>query len=157
MEYPQELSRVGTSTTMKKKIIIRGPALSQTGYGEQTRFALRALRSREDIFDIYATYGESTKRFTNSQNGQLGLGCKSGFAYSNSFLVISYNKEPKLFIIVSLTNQRLVQFPKCPLKKQKSLVALRVRFRYRTMITMSSLASRKIFINSQECVQIFTA
>ena len=40
----------------------------------------------EDIFDIYATYGESTKRNTNSQIGQLGLGCKSGFAYSNSFL-----------------------------------------------------------------------
>ena len=38
---------------MKKKIIIKGPALSQTGYGEQTRFALRALRSREDLFDIY--------------------------------------------------------------------------------------------------------
>lgn len=38
---------------MKKKIIVRGPALSQTGYGEQCRFALRALRSREDLFDIY--------------------------------------------------------------------------------------------------------
>jgi hypothetical protein len=43
---------------MKKKIIIRGPALSQTGYGEQTRFALRALRSREDIFDIYLINSE---------------------------------------------------------------------------------------------------
>ena len=49
----------------------------------------------EDIFDIYATYGESTKRNTNSQIGQLGLGCKSGFAYSNSFLVISYNEGTK--------------------------------------------------------------
>ena len=38
---------------MKKKIIVRGPALSQTGYGEQCRFALRALRSREDLFDLY--------------------------------------------------------------------------------------------------------
>ena len=36
-----------------KKIIVKGPALSQTGYGEQTRFALRALRSRPDLFDIY--------------------------------------------------------------------------------------------------------
>ena len=36
-----------------KKIIVKGPALSQTGYGEQTRFALRCLRSRQDIFDIY--------------------------------------------------------------------------------------------------------
>lgn len=38
---------------MRKKILVRGPALSQTGYGEQCRFALRALRTREDIFDIY--------------------------------------------------------------------------------------------------------
>jgi len=38
---------------MKKKILVRGPALSQTGYGEQCRFALRALRSRDDLFDIY--------------------------------------------------------------------------------------------------------
>lgn len=38
---------------MKKKIFVRGPVLSATGYGEQSRFALRALRSREDLFDIY--------------------------------------------------------------------------------------------------------
>ena len=38
---------------MKKKILIRGPVLSQSGYGEQSRFALRALKSREDLFDIF--------------------------------------------------------------------------------------------------------
>jgi glycosyltransferase involved in cell wall biosynthesis len=38
---------------VKKKIYVRGPVLSQSGYGEQSRFALRALRSREDLFDIY--------------------------------------------------------------------------------------------------------
>ena len=38
---------------MRKRIIVRGPCLSQSGYGEQTRYALRALRSREDLFDIY--------------------------------------------------------------------------------------------------------
>ena len=36
-----------------KKVLVRGPALSQSGYGEHTRFLLRALRSREDIFDIH--------------------------------------------------------------------------------------------------------
>jgi len=36
-----------------KKIIVRGPALSRSGYGEQTRFALRALRKHQDKFDIY--------------------------------------------------------------------------------------------------------
>ena len=38
---------------MRQKIIVVGPVLSQSGYGEQARFALRALKSREDIFDIY--------------------------------------------------------------------------------------------------------
>jgi hypothetical protein len=38
---------------VKKKIFVRGPVLSQSGYGEQSRFALRALRSKEDVFDIF--------------------------------------------------------------------------------------------------------
>ena len=38
---------------MRKKILLRGPLLTRSGYGEQARFALRSLRSREDIFDIY--------------------------------------------------------------------------------------------------------
>jgi len=38
---------------MKKKILVRGPVLSQSGYGEQARFALRALKSREELFDIF--------------------------------------------------------------------------------------------------------
>ena len=38
---------------MKKRVIVKGPALSRSGYGEQTRFALRALREHEDRFDIF--------------------------------------------------------------------------------------------------------
>ena len=38
---------------MKKKILVRGPVLSQSGYGEQARFALRALRFQEDKFEIF--------------------------------------------------------------------------------------------------------
>lgn len=38
---------------MKTKVLIRGPVLSQSGYGEQSRFAMRCLRSREDLFDLY--------------------------------------------------------------------------------------------------------
>tara|TARA_R100001594_G_scaffold25879_6_gene50495 strand:- start:1403 stop:3478 length:2076 start_codon:yes stop_codon:yes gene_type:complete len=55
---------------MKKKILVRGPALSQTGYGEQCRFALRALRSREDLFDIYLLnipWGQSNWIFENNE------------------------------------------------------------------------------------------
>lgn len=38
---------------MKKKILLKGPLLTRSGYGEQSRFALRALRSRSDTFDVY--------------------------------------------------------------------------------------------------------
>ena len=39
---------------MRKKILVKGPLLSMSGYGVQARFALNALKSREDILDIYA-------------------------------------------------------------------------------------------------------
>ena len=38
---------------MKKRILVKGPVLSRSGYGEQARFALRALRTREEDIDIF--------------------------------------------------------------------------------------------------------
>ena len=38
---------------MRKRILVKAPALSRSGYGEQSRFSLRSMRSREDLFDIY--------------------------------------------------------------------------------------------------------
>ena len=38
---------------MKQKLLVRGPVLSQSGYGEQARFALRALREKANEFDIF--------------------------------------------------------------------------------------------------------
>ena len=48
---------------MKTKVLLVGPVLTRSGYGEQARFALRALRSREDLFDIYInpiTWGQTS-------------------------------------------------------------------------------------------------
>lgn len=36
-----------------KKVYIKGPFLTQSGYGHHARTVLRALRTREDLFDIY--------------------------------------------------------------------------------------------------------
>ena len=38
---------------MRKKVFFKGPVLTRSGYGEQARFALRALRSREDLFEVF--------------------------------------------------------------------------------------------------------
>jgi hypothetical protein len=46
--------------------------------------------SENEIGEVYAMYGESTKRGTNEQIGQLGLGCKSAFAYGDNFIINSY-------------------------------------------------------------------
>jgi len=46
--------------------------------------------TEEQISQVYAMYGESTKRGTNEQIGQLGLGCKSAFAYGDNFIINSF-------------------------------------------------------------------
>jgi len=38
---------------MRKKILLKGPLLTRSGYGEQARFALRSLKSRPDLFEIF--------------------------------------------------------------------------------------------------------
>lgn len=43
----------------------------------------------EEVLNVYTSYGESTKRADTEQNGMLGIGCKSPFCYSDSFIVNS--------------------------------------------------------------------
>ena len=38
---------------MRKKVLLHGPMLTRSGYGEQARFALRSLRAHENLYDIY--------------------------------------------------------------------------------------------------------
>ena len=47
--------------------------------------------SEEQVYSIFGSYGESTKRNTNEQTGCLGLGSKSAFSYVDSFTFTSYN------------------------------------------------------------------
>jgi hypothetical protein len=46
--------------------------------------------SDDEIQDVYAFYGESTKRNTNEQTGMLGIGSKSAFAYGDNFVINSF-------------------------------------------------------------------
>ena len=51
------------------KILVKGPALTRTGYGEHCRFVLRALREQEDL-DLYLVplnWGESAWVWENSE------------------------------------------------------------------------------------------
>jgi hypothetical protein len=46
--------------------------------------------SEKEIQDVYAFYGESTKRNTNDQIGMLGIGSKAAFAYGDNYVINSY-------------------------------------------------------------------
>lgn len=51
--------------------------------------------TQEEVFTVFTQYGASTKRTTDKAVGTLGIGCKSGFAYSDSFSIDSYNNGTK--------------------------------------------------------------
>jgi hypothetical protein len=51
--------------------------------------------TENQVCEIYAMYGESTKRGTNEQIGQLGLGSKSAFAYGDNFIINSFVEGEK--------------------------------------------------------------
>ena len=46
--------------------------------------------SEERVRNIFTQYGKSTKDSSNDETGGFGLGAKSAWAYTNSFIVISY-------------------------------------------------------------------
>lgn len=61
--------------------------------------------SEEDIHRLFCTYFASNKNETNEQIGGFGLGCKSGFAYSDSFSVTSwFNGVKTNYIMTKMGN-----------------------------------------------------
>lgn len=51
--------------------------------------------SQRDVLKNYTKYGKSTKRNDNNSVGTLGIGCKSGFAYTDTFTVTSWHDGKK--------------------------------------------------------------
>jgi len=58
--------------------------------------------SHDDVCNIYVRYCKSTKRQSNAFTGQLGIGCKSGFAYGDSFTVTSFHKGIKTTYVAQI-------------------------------------------------------
>ena len=53
-----------------KKILVRGPVLSRSGYGEHARFLLRSLGTCEDEFDVYlinTPWGQTSWLYEDSE------------------------------------------------------------------------------------------
>lgn len=51
--------------------------------------------NEEEVFGLFTSYGESTKRESNDYVGMLGIGSKAAFAYTDSFNVVSYQNGAK--------------------------------------------------------------
>lgn len=54
----------------KKKILLRSPLLTHSGYGEHGRFVLRALKTKEELFDIYIAatdWGKTSWRWEDNE------------------------------------------------------------------------------------------
>lgn len=67
---------------MKKKVLVVGPALTSSGYGEHARLILRALRAHEEHFDIYfenISWGQTGHTIRDSEESRWldGLGFKT--------------------------------------------------------------------------------
>ena len=58
--------------------------------------------SHEAVFTVYSQYGASTKRNSDTQVGMLGIGSKSGFAYADSFTIVSKHSGKKRTYIAAL-------------------------------------------------------
>lgn len=58
--------------------------------------------SQNDVFTVYTQYGASTKRDSDDAVGMLGIGSKSGFAYSDSFTITSWHGGAKSTYVAAL-------------------------------------------------------
>jgi len=75
--------------------------------------------TEKQIGQVYAMYGESTKRGTNEQIGQLGLGSKSAFAYGDNFVINSFVKGKKTSYNAFIDDTQIGQISK--LASEKSI------------------------------------
>lgn len=84
--------------------------------------------SEDDIFDVFTKYGASTKRNTNEAVGCLGLGCKSAYAYSDTFTVTSWWGGKKKVYVAALDESDAGVMQKLfeePCRRQRRRIALR--------------------------------
>lgn len=88
---------------MKKKILVKGPALSASGYGEQARFLLRSLRKKENELDIYLlniSWGQ-TGRYSLDQEEALWM--QDMLAKTKAYLQSAGGKLPHFDVSVQVT------------------------------------------------------
>ena len=80
--------------------------------------------SDERIREVFVRYGISTKRGSKSQLGYFGIGAKSGWAYSDSFIVESYYEKNHREYIADIGENkegRLLLFKESPTEEENGV------------------------------------
>ena len=91
---------------MKKKVLLIAPILTQTGYGEHSRFMYRALKSREDLFEVYVqaiSWGNTgwiwedneERRMIDDDVGKTAAYINQGGTFDTSLMVTIPNEWPE--------------------------------------------------------------
>ena len=85
-----------------KKVYVKGPFLTQSGYGHHARTVLRALRTREDLFDIYLhpiAWGKTSWIWEDNEERQwVDRALEKTINFSNQF-----NGQPEYDISLQIT------------------------------------------------------
>jgi glycosyltransferase involved in cell wall biosynthesis len=87
---------------MKKKIVVSGPSLSRSGYGEMCRFALQSLRRHEDEFDIHVlltNWGNTGNLFHDTEE----VRWINSLAAKTQQLLQATNNQPNFDISIQVT------------------------------------------------------
>ena len=81
--------------------------------------------SDETVRDVFVRYGVSTKRNNNSQLGCFGIGAKSGWAVSDSFVIESFHEGTRREYIADIGDQRegrLLLFKETPTEEENGVL-----------------------------------
>ncbi len=86
------------------KVLVRGPALTRSGYGEHVRFILRALKTIEDRLDLYViplAWGQTGWVVDNDEEREW----LDNLIHKTSAAVANKSLEPDVSIQVTIPNE----------------------------------------------------
>lgn len=125
---------------MKKKVLVEGPILTQSGYGEHARLVLRSLRSQEEFFDIYAIpvgWGRTSWLFEDNEERKW-----VDSIINKTVMVLQQNPQFDIYVHVGIPNEL----------KRKAPITIEVT----AGIETTKAAPEWIDILNRECDKVIT-
>lgn len=125
---------------MKKKVLVEGPILTQSGYGEHARLVMRSLRSQEEFFDIYAIpvgWGKTSWLFEDNEERKW-----VDSIINKTVMALQQNPQFDIYVHVGIPNEL----------KRKAPITIEVT----AGIETTKAAPEWIDILNRECDKIIT-